>query len=70
MRDKANQDNQKGNKRNKAKPISGTEAAKIMRVKNNQAFVKLFVETGQIKPIKYPGKKKILLFRRGSIRTI
>lgn len=40
------------------KLLSGTQAAKIVGVGNNLAFVKHFVETKQIAPVKFPGAKR------------
>jgi hypothetical protein len=42
------------------KPISGTQAAKMLGLGNNLSFTKKFVETRQIQPIIYPGSKRRL----------
>lgn len=38
--------------------ISGTRAAKKLGIAKNQTFVKKFVKTGLIKPVRFPGSKR------------
>jgi hypothetical protein len=42
------------------KPISGTQAAKLIGLGNNLSFVRKFVWTNQILPIVFPGAKRKL----------
>lgn len=39
--------------------ISGTQAARKLGIANNLAFVRKFVVTGLIRPVRFPGSKRL-----------
>ena len=49
--------------------ISGTKAAKILGLKNNKAFVEACVRNNQIKPTRFPGRKR-LSYRRDEVENL